>query len=120
VRAAYLECDWSGPIMGQLNPLDEANAAKVRIDTGLSTLEEEVAQISGGADWKTKHEQRVREHAARVDGDLEPQIANVVTRATVTEANPDGSPASTADKRDAADQKAKDGNSNNGGADGQQ
>ena len=117
IKAAYCECQWTGPIMGQLNPLDEANAAKIRIDTGTSTLEEETAANTGGDDWSRKHEQRAREHAMRVKAGLEPEIANVSTRAAINEA----APTSTADQRDTQDNQDKNNNNgNNGGGSGGQ
>jgi hypothetical protein len=51
VRQAYLGCQWSGPIMGQLNPLEEVGAAEKRVEMGVSTLEEETAELTGGDDW---------------------------------------------------------------------
>jgi capsid protein len=61
VRRAYLECSWTGPVMGQLNPLQEIDAAIKRVQMTVSTLEEETAEISGGEDWDQKVEQRGRE-----------------------------------------------------------
>ena len=73
-RLAYLSCTWVGPSPGQLNPVNEAEAAKIRIDAGLSTLATETPAISG-QDWREVHKQRVREHRVRVrDGlDILPQ-----------------------------------------------
>jgi lambda family phage portal protein len=70
-RRAYLRCTWRGPAQGTLNPLDEANAAAVRIREGITTLEQETAEITGG-DWEANHDQRVKEaYLRRVTG-LEP------------------------------------------------
>lgn len=85
VAWAYCECSWSGPLMGQLNPAQEIAAAKMAVDTGFTTLEEQTAELTGGDDWERKNEQRVREHKLRVEGGLEPQILNVTTRAAVPE-----------------------------------
>jgi lambda family phage portal protein len=83
-RAAYCRADWTGPTMGQLNPLDEVAAAEKRVQLGVSTLEEETAQLTGGV-WERKHPQRVREHALRVAAGLEPAVLGVTTRAALDE-----------------------------------
>jgi lambda family phage portal protein len=104
VKLAYLECSWSGPIMGQLNPLDEANAAIKRVDAGFSTIEEETAELTGGDDWERKHEQRVKEHTLRVAGGLEPEVLNVTTRGAIAEGNPTNTPKQ--DANDAAEKQS--------------
>ena len=47
IRKAYSSTYWIGDGPGHLNPLQEANAAKVRNDMGLTTLEREIAEYSG-------------------------------------------------------------------------
>ncbi len=75
MRRAYLRASWRGPAQGQLNPMDEANAAEKRINIGVSTIEQETAEMNGG-DWEANHAQRVKEMIARrIDG-LEPIIAS--------------------------------------------
>lgn len=64
VRAAYLGAEWIGPPRGQIDQLKEVRAADYRVRLGISTLEEETAQITGGR-WETKHIQRVREFKMR-------------------------------------------------------
>lgn len=71
IRRAYLRASWRGPAQGQLNPVDEASAAKIRTEMGLSTLEQETAEMSGG-DWETNHAQRVKEVSKRRADGLEP------------------------------------------------
>ena len=39
----YLKCKWIGPGRGQIDPTKEAEAAQIRMDTFISTLEEECA-----------------------------------------------------------------------------
>lgn len=105
-RLAYCRADWTGPAMGQLNPLDEANAADKRVNMGVTTLAEETAQMTGG-NWEQKHPQRVKEHAMRAEAGLEPAILSTTTRATVTEpaqsppAPPANPPADDADEQEA-------------------
>ena len=64
VRAAYMGAEWIGPPRGQIDQLKEIRAADYRVRLGISTLEEETAQITGG-NWETKHIQRAREHKLR-------------------------------------------------------
>ena len=64
IRAAYCGCLWIGDPQGQLDPLKETNAAEKRIDIGLTTLEQETMELTGG-DFDLNHDQRVYEHALR-------------------------------------------------------
>jgi lambda family phage portal protein len=59
-RQAWLGALWTGPVQGQIDPLAEIQAADLRMEIGVSTLEEETAQFTGG-DWETNHRQRVKE-----------------------------------------------------------
>ncbi|MCV6599587.1 MAG: hypothetical protein OIF36_03810 [Alphaproteobacteria bacterium] len=43
-----------GPPRGQIDQLKEIKAAKQRVDLGITTLAEEIAQITGG-DWENNH-----------------------------------------------------------------
>jgi lambda family phage portal protein len=60
IRAAYLSCEWIGPAAGQIDPLKEIQAAKERVDLGVSTLSRETSALTG-EDWETTHTQRVKE-----------------------------------------------------------
>lgn len=64
IRAAWCGADWYGPSQGHLNPLQEANAARVRIEEEISTREREAAEFSGQS-WEDIHPVRAREEAAR-------------------------------------------------------
>jgi capsid protein len=70
VRMAYCNANWTGPPAGQIDPQAEIDAAKTRVDLGVSTLQEVTAEMTGG-DWETKHAQRVKEQAMRVKGGLD-------------------------------------------------
>lgn len=70
IRAAYLDTEWVGPPRGQIDQLKETNAAKERVNLGISTLAEETAALTGG-DWEQKHRQRAKEHRVRVEDGLE-------------------------------------------------
>ena len=72
-RKAYTECKWNGPSRTALNPIQEVNAAKLRVEEGFSTAEEETAQLTGG-DWNHNIRQRAIEARRRreVDDILSP------------------------------------------------
>lgn len=60
VRMAYLGCEWTGDAMGQLNPVQEVNAAKIKVAEGFSTKARETAALNGG-DWERDEQQRAKE-----------------------------------------------------------
>lgn len=47
LRRAWLNCDWTGIPQPSIDPLKEANAARVRIEDGLSTREREAKRYNG-------------------------------------------------------------------------
>lgn len=55
-KSAYCRCRWIGPGRGWIDPVKEADAAKIRMDNNLSTLEAECAEQ--GLDWEESLEQR--------------------------------------------------------------
>lgn len=55
-RAEYSACRWMGPPRGWIDPIKEAQAAVLRMDAGLSTLEQEAAEQ--GLDWEDVIAQR--------------------------------------------------------------
>lgn len=65
VRQAYLGAKWTGPAKGMIQEEQEVNAAILRMNSGISTLAEETAQLTGG-DWPTNHRQSVKERKARM------------------------------------------------------
>lgn len=69
IRDAYLGTEWRGMPMGHIQPAQEANAMKTRTETGVTTLEQEIAEYNGG-DWERTHKQSVREHKARKEDGL--------------------------------------------------
>ncbi|MCL2201593.1 MAG: phage portal protein [Oscillospiraceae bacterium] len=60
VKAAYCKAEWHGPAQGQIDPLREARAAQLRIDSEISTREREAAEITG-TDYNVNHRQRIKE-----------------------------------------------------------
>jgi lambda family phage portal protein len=72
IRAAWCGAQWYGPSQGHLNPLQEATAAKIRIEEELSTREREAAEFSGMG-WEDIHPVRTREeNERRRDGTIAP------------------------------------------------
>ncbi len=61
LKHAWTKCKWIGPGRGWVDPVKEAKAAHLRMQVGLSTLEDECA--SQGLDWEEVLEQLAREKA---------------------------------------------------------
>ena len=74
IRKAYADCKWNGPSRTALNPIQEVNAAKMRVEEGFSTAEEETAQLTGG-DYNRNIRKRVieAERKREVDKIASPQ-----------------------------------------------
>jgi lambda family phage portal protein len=67
-REAFLAHEWTGPVPGHLNPAQEATAAKTRLESFITTHEEETAAYSGRT-WEPNHRQQAKEHRwQREDG----------------------------------------------------
>lgn len=81
-RAAYQRCKWIGPGRGWVDPVKEAMAAQIRIDSGISTLEIECAEQS--QDWEDIMDQRGVEIARAKEKNI-PQV--VSGRATIIPEN---------------------------------
>ena len=64
IRQAYTRCQWIGDSPGSIDPEKEANAAVIRMDNGITTLETETIAFNGG-DWEANHRQRAKEVAMR-------------------------------------------------------
>lgn len=77
IRKAWCGSEWYGDSQGQLDPLKEANAAKVRVEEGFSTREREAAELTG-MKYETIHAVRKREEAMRKADGLVP-TASVAT-----------------------------------------
>ncbi|MBR3740575.1 MAG: phage portal protein [Clostridia bacterium] len=66
VRDAWCGCQWIGTSQGHVQPVQEANAAKIRMETGISTGEQEAMEYNG-SDWMENIAQRKRELKAMAD-----------------------------------------------------
>jgi lambda family phage portal protein len=64
-RHAWTKVKWIGPGRGWVDPVKEAKAAQLRMQIGLSTLEDECA--AQGLDWEEVLEQLAREKAKIVE-----------------------------------------------------
>lgn len=58
-KAFYGACEWVGASRGQIDELKETQAAILRMDSGISTLEQENARL--GTDWRRQLRQIKRE-----------------------------------------------------------
>lgn len=69
IRKAYLGSEWVGPAKGMIDERAEVEAAQMRVDLGISTLDEETAALTGG-NWEQKHQQSVKEFRMRLEAGL--------------------------------------------------
>jgi capsid protein len=75
IRQAYLGTVWIGPAKGMIQENVEVEAAVTRIKEGLSNIDDETAQLTGG-DFLTNHKQLVKEvNLRKKDGLLVPAVA---------------------------------------------
>lgn len=62
VRKAYTAAEWNGPAQGLLNPVQEVQAAELRVQSGFSTRAREAQEMTG-TDFYKNIKQRKREEA---------------------------------------------------------
>ncbi len=85
ITRAWAGAEWNGPAPGQLDPMKEAQAAKLRIDEELSTRAKEAAEING-SDFEGNHAQRVTEEALRkADGTVPPTTTGTTAQRSANE-----------------------------------
>ena len=72
-RAAWLGSQWIGPARIILDPLKEWKAEHAAVELGARTIEQVIME-RGGDDFEQTTKQRAREHKARADAKLEPEI----------------------------------------------
>jgi len=81
-KDAYTKCEWLGVGRDQIDELKETQAAVLRLNNNLSTLEREHARIHG-ADWRAVLKQKAREKAVIDELGLQPveqqQMLNALT-----------------------------------------
>lgn len=62
IRKAYAWSEWTGPSQGQLNPVNEVQAAVLRLENKLSTYQAETGELNG-TDFDLNVKQLMREQA---------------------------------------------------------
>lgn len=107
LRRAYLRTNWIGDAPGQIDPQKEADAAKARMDAGLSTGKKEALELTG-MDWEDVHVQLAREHRLRVEAGLEPAILNATATEPVMPPGSANKPTDPANPEDGTDQEQPD------------
>lgn len=75
IREAYCRAEWIGPAKGMINEKDEVEAAALRIEKNLSTLDRETSELTGG-DWETNVRQRQKEQRMVAEAGLLPVETN--------------------------------------------
>jgi len=73
----YCQANWIGDGQGSIDPIKEVQAAKERINMGISTIADEAIAWSGG-NWWDIHKARTNEHNMRVGAGLEPPVLPTV------------------------------------------
>lgn len=69
LRKAWQSAVWIGDGPGSIDPQKEVDAARARVELGISTRAAE-SILHDGVDWEVKHRQLVKEEAARKDDGL--------------------------------------------------
>lgn len=72
---AWCRAKWIGPGRGFVDPVKEAQAAALRVALGLSTIEDEAAELTG-SDYQDNYAQIAREIAEMPEGTLHPMQEN--------------------------------------------
>lgn len=77
-REALTKCAWIGASRGQIDELKETQAAALRVSSGFSTLEAEIARIGG--DWRRVLRQQAREKKMKEELGLVPTAAELAAQ----------------------------------------
>lgn len=75
IRRAWCGCMWTGVTMGHVDPKKEMDAAVMRINNNLSTVEQEASEYNGG-DWREIARQRKKEKDALADENVDDAPVN--------------------------------------------
>ena len=100
---AYAQCDWLGASKGQIEPLKETQAAVLRVNNGLGTLEDELGAL--GKDWRAVLRQAAREKKMMEDLGLtfgqDKNSQNMMNAASGTPSSGGDAPRNAVDQKDA-------------------
>lgn len=103
IRKAYTGTIWVGDAPGQINPLDEVNAAEKRLSLGITTLDEETVTMTGG-DFERNYPRIAKERKLLQQvGMWQPVSQNNTAAAPVAPATP-GKPATKPDSEESDDE----------------
>ena len=94
---AYTSAEWIGAARGQIDELKETQAARLRLDSGLTTFEDELARQ--GKDWRQTFAQMKREKELMEEFGIEMQQSNAANAATGESREKDGTPDEPGGKR---------------------
>jgi lambda family phage portal protein len=78
-KDAYTACEWLGSSRGQIDELKETQAAMLRVNNNLGTLEGELGRL--GLDWRQVLKQRKREKELVDELGLTPPVDNKMSNA---------------------------------------
>lgn len=73
IQNAYLGCEFVGPAKGHIDEGKEIKASILRMNSNISTLQKETAELTGG-DWEANCRQRVKEVRRMKEGGLQTNI----------------------------------------------
>lgn len=101
LRQAYLRCIWLGQEAGSIDPLKDANAANVRLTTGVTNLDEESMRETG-IPYTQKHARTVEIANMRREAGLATPGNNVTAPVAIgrTDADPEPEPPEMPDPAD--------------------
>lgn len=88
MRSAWCEAQWTGPTQGQIDPLNEMQAAEKRLAMRVDSRQSICTELKG-TDWDQTHKQLARERRMLVDAGLD--TADVAERTAVAPAT-EGAP----------------------------
>lgn len=98
IREAYCGAEWVGPTKGMINEKDEVEAAILRMEARLTTLDRETAELTGG-DWEANVRQQQKEQRVLAQAGLLPSPAPTAGRPAGPPSEPE-----QLDSEDAIDQ----------------
>lgn len=91
---AYCKAQWNGPARGLLNPVQEVNAAVVRVENGFSTRSTETMEMTGGDFYSNcdqlKQEEEVLKEVKKIAGSTEKEQVQAGKQQDIPKQHEDG------------------------------